>query len=933
MKKNIVHAVTRRYMMKNKKRTLFSFIGIMFMVMLLTCVFIGKDTVYMYLEDVLAYKQGRWEVNLYDLSKEKLNELESLDYIVDLGVSAHIGMADFKESKNQSKPYFNIKAYSEKDFDFFNIELVSGRLPENDKEAVISETAVNENPDISEGFKITGELFSRRLTSLNEKGVTTTFPFQEVTLMGGETIDISEDFPYMDSPDEFREDKKLLGKNADITIVGIIKKPFFENDDSAGYTVITFLDPENLPADTNFNASVTWEKSSGNAMAVFDKFYELAGKKNVEENRYFTAIAGKASDKELQIVAVFAETFFYIITAAAAIILIYNLFNLSYIERCKYLGMLSSVGATAKQKRSSVYYEIFSLLVIALPIGFILGTGVVILGMKLLSPNIISIVNASMMSEIKEIPVSLVVKPSGAALVILMSIVTVITSALFPAFKISRKGAVEGIRGSEHISCRKHRTNRHAFRKNGAEKMLADSYFGRQKRKKFGMCISVIVLIVVFTGTYYLSSSAIAISDAYIKDDSVNIVLPQKNEAYLEINYYNIQNSDEEMKRRADFIEDLKKNPDVIKVKNENSFSAFINGDYLSSEYIDAYRVCIETGYDKKEADQILKNDLSSLHAFIITPDDDVLHKIADKANIDPSLLFDEHSVIAVNNAVISTNNIHFDTSTGHTKYFNIDNITEKKAGEKIRFEHPCSEENHTLDVNLAGIIDYDIISDYIMLSESDTPVFFTTADTAKYINMTVYGTEYHSAFDDYYIVEFSSTDCSTLQKLKENAETDDMYVAIATQESIDNRYISFPQAVRKIIIILLGCFVALVSVICLMNMINTAQGRVAERKKDFAVLKSVGMTNKQIEKSLIIETLKILVLAYIISAVLCVPIMLLISKNTNYLIGHIDVPFPVIPIMLAITVTTFFIIIVTLNSFKKFKNMDIIKSIVSETM
>ena len=73
--------------------------------------------------------------------------------------------------------------------------------------------------------------------------------------------------------------------------------------------------------------------------------------------------------------------FFLTVIIIASIILIYNRFNMSFEERGRYLGMLCSVGATGRQKRSSVYFEAFFLLLLALPAGFLLGLAVVQGGM------------------------------------------------------------------------------------------------------------------------------------------------------------------------------------------------------------------------------------------------------------------------------------------------------------------------------------------------------------------------------------------------------------------------------------------------------------------------------------------------------------------------------------------------------------------------
>src|SRR5699024_11534500 len=57
--------------------------------------------------------------------------------------------------------------------------------------------------------------------------------------------------------------------------------------------------------------------------------------------------------------------------------LIYNAFAISVSERSRHLGMLSSVGATRKQKRNSVFFEGFVIGAISIPLGIISGlTGI-----------------------------------------------------------------------------------------------------------------------------------------------------------------------------------------------------------------------------------------------------------------------------------------------------------------------------------------------------------------------------------------------------------------------------------------------------------------------------------------------------------------------------------------------------------------------------
>ena len=71
MRGNVVFYVTRQYMKTNRKRTLTAFFGIFFMVMLMTCVFVGKETAFDFLERMAVLDQGKWHVSMYDIQPEE----------------------------------------------------------------------------------------------------------------------------------------------------------------------------------------------------------------------------------------------------------------------------------------------------------------------------------------------------------------------------------------------------------------------------------------------------------------------------------------------------------------------------------------------------------------------------------------------------------------------------------------------------------------------------------------------------------------------------------------------------------------------------------------------------------------------------------------------------------------------------------------------
>lgn len=81
MRENVVFYVTRQYMKKNRKRTLTAFFGIFFMVMLMTCVFVGKETAFDFLERMAVLDRGKWHVAMYDLKPEEAEKVRGISWV------------------------------------------------------------------------------------------------------------------------------------------------------------------------------------------------------------------------------------------------------------------------------------------------------------------------------------------------------------------------------------------------------------------------------------------------------------------------------------------------------------------------------------------------------------------------------------------------------------------------------------------------------------------------------------------------------------------------------------------------------------------------------------------------------------------------------------------------------------------------------------
>lgn len=133
-----------------------------------------------------------------------------------------------------------------------------------------------------------------------------------------------------------------------------------------------------------------------------------------------------------------------IIIMVGSISLIYNAFAISVSERSRYLGMLSSVGATKRQKRDSVFFEGAVIGVIGIPIGIICG----FLGMGLTFLCVNSMIRGAL--GITE-NFRVVVSPLIVIAAIVVSALTILISTYIPAKRASSISAIDAIRQTSDI--------------------------------------------------------------------------------------------------------------------------------------------------------------------------------------------------------------------------------------------------------------------------------------------------------------------------------------------------------------------------------------------------------------------------------------------------------------------------------------------------
>lgn len=927
-KKNIIHYVTRQYMFMNKRRTFTAFIGIVFMVILMTCVFVGKDTSLNYLVDIAACKNGSWDIIAYDVTPEQYDRLCNTASVKEMRVSADGDFMEFDKSNNVMTPYISLRAYSDDDnFKWMNINLVEGRYPENDNEIVISKLAIEDGSDIKIGDEIKGDTF-KRIISIREENASKriVFGYNQYELKKGEKYTMESFSPWFPENEDFVIEREYAGNPKAYKVVGIIESPSYEKKDSAGYVAITHMDESEIIALDSFNVAIMLDYKKYEYSNPLDS---VVNSDQLKMNNYVLAFRGLSSDGTVNILVKFMEAFFVVLIMLASVILIYNIFNMSFRERSVYIGMLSSVGATKKQRRSSVYYEAFMYLVFALPIGIIAGIATVWGGMQLIRPYMMTIIGSFMQVESTKVYVQ--IKPEALIFIVIASVITVLISAFLPARVISKVGPIESIKGNATIK-KTYKLRKNT--KNGIS-MVARNNVMRQKKKSMGIVLAATTCLTVLIASAFGSMIIHNIAQKEFETTGVDMAVAP-NHRLLSV-YAN--DEDEEAKKDVEqLLEEVYTCPNIKAVK-ERGIGVWMLGckgeDFFSDEYYEDMRQVVSAYQHKEVSVEETKKLINDYYAMlsVIVLDEETLKQLSDRIGADYECLnnMDKPGVIIVDEGHVSTSEYRFEGKVDRSKYFDIEHISKLNVGDTLDYNIYSQKEEKKINgtLQIAGTVKNKDIKDIMEVKDTFTYVI-VSPDFANSISEIMGAGGYDNLFSTAYDLEFTDVDCDLNDKLLELASDDNM-------EGLSVSYIDKPyskmihdvvDSVVKALDTVLICFVIIVSVICIFNLVNSIDGRIADRKKEFAMLISVGMEKGQMIKMLMLENIYIVGASVLLSAVIAIFINYFLRVIVNSFFGNLIVAFPITLSVTSVLVVCILIYVITIISIKKENITDIIDNI-----
>lgn len=483
----IINEYTYEHLKNNKRHTISILVAITIASVLLFSLCIFLYSMWESKLNATIDDYGYWQGEIMEpISGEKLKHITENPDVESTMIKGNWYTAKLHDTK---RPYL-LSRDANKEFWTnmnFNNSILEGRLPEEPGEIVISKLFFTDNPQYKVGDKLILPVGNRILN--NEKLQTNAYEKE------GETFEALKTMTY-----------RIVGE---LDISGVSLFPGYI---SMGYSDTSdILQTDELTVYMNFK----------NPRKIFKELANIAESVGLDKNeygqyevRYNTPLLDLygISDKDttnIQLILILAIAVIMILLIIGAFILIiYNAFALSANSRIKELSILKSLGATPKQIKYSVIYEGLLLWVIQLPISLIIG--------YIFSNLVFSKVNGilSLIEDYKSMQISFPWIAISFSLA--LSLITVLISAYIPARKVAKVPAVSGIlQNSQLIKLKKPRRYLVTKKLLGIEGELAASQFSANKK-------SLRIIILSLTMSFVLISSYINIISIYNLADSKN---------------------------------------------------------------------------------------------------------------------------------------------------------------------------------------------------------------------------------------------------------------------------------------------------------------------------------------------------------------------------------------------------------------------------
>ena len=948
---NLMKTLTLKNLKLNRKRTIVTIVGIILATALLSALVTLVSSFQYSMIEYQKQKDGDFHVKFSGVKMSELSEFKNNRNIESTFETIGMGFAKLDGCKNEDKPYAYVMATDEAGFERGSFNLIEGRMAKNEDEIVIPRhLKTNGRIDIKVGDEITldvGKRYDSDTESVIEEN--SAYEHEAETLTGTVT-------------------KRYK-------VVGIMERPGYKMEDysAAGYTFVTYSDElaaidngsksEAGEVDTTLTVYSRYTQKAlrnkdavtADIIGVDEKLLAKANDSSVEmtaeeSDRFLKEIENAKYDIDMNGYLISYECVFpvdgmfkalFTVAAVVALIIILtsvycikNSFNISITEKIRQYGMLSSVGATRRQIKSSVKTEAAMLGVVGIPVGTMSGI--------LAALVLVKVVNA-MSAGWLNFALSFHTSLPALILAVILSIATIYFSATGSARRAARVTPLESIRNTKEIKIKSAKLKTPAIigRIWGIGGIISYKNIKRNNKKYRTTVTSIVICSVTFIViSYFMSMAFSMVGMSYASTDyNIGINMSYKKDIDIE----KLSKLVSGIEGVDDYLVGAGYDFDVDKPEYTKEYGEYCRQLYDDSEDVSQMfliTVLDDKSYDKYASDAGIKNaaegailvnkctfDVYNENSSKYVKKEMELYKYKagdtikcgynvydDASSDDNAVEGDTESSTDDNNAVEGDTESSVDDNNGYVDEETINNGVRK-----------------TVDVTIAGVTDkvpigYKGYSNTTLMFMNQKGFESLWADGKS-------GNELNPGYASYsaYVVAENADDYQdTFEKETEgNPEYSQMHFYVSNQD----------KAMRdeKSLFTLLGVFayglIVVIALIGITNIINTLSTGMELRSREFATLRSIGMTDKQFAGMVRLESVFISVKALVIG----VPLGILISYLLCVMMNRMDDAIMYVPpykaIILCIVVVIMLIYAIMKLSMTKLRHNNIIETIKNENL
>ena len=492
-----------------------------------------------------------------------------------------------------------------------------------------------------------------------------------------------------------------------------------------------------------------------------------------------------------------------VIIVGTSVFCIKNSFDISVMEKKKNYGMLASAGATKKQIKKNVITEGLMLGIIGIPVGIIVGYIAVFILTIIVNGVIGDFItrNVEMRCIISWLPI---------LVSIILGVVTIYFSSIRAAKKASKVSPIDLIRSNDDVKINKNKLKTPSIIKKvfGIGGVIAYKNLKRSKKKYRTTVISLAVSVFVFISMNTFMYYTFSVTNTYYNNIDYNIMVTSS-------------------------FEDSPKLEDVLKVKGTDDYTMLYQSSLTTDGYLEIDDLSKLTDFGKNILEEGLREqgcyderkDIFDMNCDkkrkmnIIGMDEKSFKEYVDKLGLDYNSVKNK-GVLVNNYSYINAEGVRMEK--GIYNYKKNDTIKGTYNGSPLEID--VSE---VTNVRPSGLENFWDSGGYLIVSEEEyhdldfRPYILTIqADNPTQVTLDI----------DEELPELSAVN------IEENAQAEkSLYLLMA---------------------IFLYGFIAVITLIGVTNIFNTITSNLELRQKEFAMLKSVGMTRKEFNRMINLETI-----------------------------------------------------------------------------